>query len=81
MSKFNSFLKIIFHLSNLILIFVYLYPGSIFGYILYKNLNQQPQITRDFLNISSNHFYAFAILSIFGILAYFKIFKRKTPPY
>ena len=72
MSKFNSFLKIIFHLSNLILIFVYLYPGSIFGYIIYGNLNQQPQITIDFFNISSNHFYAFVLLSFFGILAYAK---------
>ena len=31
----------------------------------------QPQITRDFL-ISSNHFYAFIVLSIVGIITYNK---------
>ena len=58
-----------FHLTNLILIIFYLYPGSIFGYVLYNNLSIQPQITRDFL-ISSNHFYVFILLSTIGILAY-----------
>jgi VanZ family protein len=48
-----------------------LFPGSIFGYFLYNDLNIQPQITRDFI-ISSNHFYAFALLSIFGFFAYHK---------
>ena len=72
MSKLNYILKIIFHLTNFILILFYLYPGSIFGYIIYGDLKQQPQITTDFLNISSNHFYAFLILSFLGILAYKK---------
>jgi len=56
---------------NLILIIFYLYPGSLLGYFLYNDSSIQPQITRDFL-ISSNHFYAFIILSIVGIMAYNK---------
>ena len=71
MNKLNNLLKVVFHLINLILILFYLYPGSIFGYILYQNFEQQPQITSDFLYISSNHFYAFIILSISGFLAYY----------
>ena len=59
MIKFIKFLKVIFHLINFILIGLYLYPGSIFGYILYSDLTRQPKITEDFLNISANHFYAF----------------------
>ena len=58
-----------FHFSNLILITFYLYPGSIFGYILYGNSSIQPQLTRDFI-ISSNHLYVFIILSALGIIAY-----------
>ena len=69
MKKINSILIKSFHLTNLILIIFYLYPGSIFGYFLYNNCSIQPQITRDFL-ISSNHFYAFIFLSTIGILAY-----------
>ena len=69
MQKINSILIKSFHCANLILIVLYLYPGSIFGYVLYNNSSIQPQITRDFL-ISSNHFYIFIFLSVIGILAY-----------
>ena len=58
-----------FHSANLILITFYLYPGSIFGYILYRNSSIQPQLTRDFI-ISSNHLYVFIVLSTLGIVAY-----------
>ena len=69
MKKINNILIKSFHCINLILIVLYLYPGSIFGYVLYSNPSIQPQITRNFL-ISSNHFYVFIILSIVGILAF-----------
>ena len=69
MKKINGILIKSFHCVNLILIVFYLYPGSIFGYVIYNNSSIQPQITRDFL-ISSNHFYVFILLSIIGILAY-----------
>ena len=69
MKKINSILVKSFHCVNLILIVFYIYPGSIFGYVLYNNPSIQPQITRDFL-VSSNHFYVFIFLSTIGILAY-----------
>ena len=69
MKKINSIFIKSFHCTNLILIIFYLYPGSIFGYILYNDTSIQPQITKDFL-ISSNHFYAFILLSTLGIIAY-----------
>ena len=58
-----------FHTVNLILIIFYLYPGSLFGFLLYGDSSLQPQITSDFI-ISSNHFYIFIILSALGIIAY-----------
>jgi len=72
MNKLYNVFKIIFHFSNIVLIFFYLFPGSILGWFLYKNLEQQPQITNDFIGISSNHFYAFFVLSFLGILSYSK---------
>ena len=69
MNKIKKILIKGFHCLNLILIIFYLYPGSILGYVLYKNSLIQPQISRDFL-ISSNHFYVFIFFSIVGILAY-----------
>jgi len=59
-----------FYTFNLILIIFYLYPGSIFGYLLYGDSSSaQPQITRDFI-VSSNHLYVFIALSTLGIIAY-----------
>jgi hypothetical protein len=37
-----------------------------------KDCSIQPQITRDLALISSNHFYAFFVLSVTGYLTYFK---------
>ena len=70
--KFFSNYKIIFYGINISLIILYLFPGSIFGCILLDNCKTQPQITPDFVKISSNHLYAFFIFSIFGYLTFLK---------
>ena len=66
--------KLIFHILNVIFISLYIYPGSVFGFLFYGNSNKQPQITSDFI-VSSNHVYAFMILSIFGFINYYKTNK------
>ena len=71
MIKFFSKFKIIFYFINISLIFLYIYPGSLMGQIIYGNNKAQPQLTPDFI-ISSNHFYVFVLLSIFGFLTYIK---------
>ncbi|RPG99177.1 MAG: hypothetical protein CBC78_003290 [Candidatus Pelagibacter sp. TMED118] len=63
-------LKKLFHIFNFFLLILYLYPGSIIGYVLYNNLLKQPQLTNDFLSISSNHFYTFFIISLLGLLSF-----------
>ena len=68
-NKFFSYLKKIFYLANVVLIILYLFPGSILGWILYKDAGLQPQITSDFL-VSSNHVYAFITLSLLGYISY-----------
>jgi hypothetical protein len=70
--KFFSNYKIIFYSINISLIILYLFPGSIFGCIFLDDCSIQPQITTDFAEISSNHLYAFAIVSIFGYLTFLK---------
>ena len=59
MINFFSKFKIFFYVINLLLIILYLFPGSLLGCIFFDNCKVQPQITSDFLQISSNHFYAF----------------------
>ena len=72
--------KLIFHILNIIFILLYVYPGSILGFLIYGNLNQQPQITLDFI-VSSNHVYAFIILSVFGFINYYKTNKLLITSY
>ena len=67
-NKFFSYLKIVFYIANFVLIVLYVFPGSILGWLLYGNVALQPQITSDFL-VSSNHVYAFIILSLLGVIS------------
>ena len=69
MKKLKLFFKTGFYFANIILITLYLYPGSILGCFLYNDCNTQPQITRDYI-ISTNHAYAFALLSSLGVLSF-----------
>ena len=71
MSNYLAKYKFIFYLFNLILILLYLFPGSLLGCVLYNDCKLQPQITPDFF-ISSNHFYAFILLSVLGFFTYIK---------
>ena len=71
MINYFSKYKFIFYLCNLILIFLYLFPGSVLGWFLYKDLSLQPQITPDFI-ISTNHLYAYMVLSVIGFLTFRK---------
>tara|TARA_B100001121_G_scaffold269343_1_gene253839 strand:+ start:377 stop:757 length:381 start_codon:yes stop_codon:yes gene_type:complete len=71
MSNYLAKYKFIFYLFNLILILLYLFPGSLLGCVLYNDCKLQPQITPDFF-ISSNHFYAFILLSVLGFFTFIK---------
>ena len=72
MKKIFLFTKTTFHISNIGLILIYLYPGSIFGWIVYGDKQKQLQLTSDFLTFSSNHVYAFLVLSFLGLISYYK---------
>tara|TARA_Y100001980_G_C14339592_1_gene154224 strand:+ start:47 stop:442 length:396 start_codon:yes stop_codon:yes gene_type:complete len=76
MLKFFSKYKIIFYFLNFCVIFLYIFPGSLIGFLLYGNIKMQPQITPDFI-VSSNHFYIFFLLSVIGFLTFNKFSKIK----
>ena len=64
--------KILFNIINTIFVILYIYPGSILGFLVYGEFHRQPQITKDFMSISSNHVYAFLVLSLIGLISYYK---------
>ena len=53
----------------IIFVIFYLYPGSILGFFIHNDFSKQPQVTPDFI-LSSNHVYAFVILSFLGLISY-----------
>ena len=71
MINYFSKFKFIFYLCNFILIVLYLFPGSLLGCYFYKDCKIQPQITANFI-ISTNHLYAYIILSVIGFLTFRK---------
>ena len=71
-NKIVSISKYLFHISNIFLIFIYTYPGSFFGCWIYNDCKTQPQLTSDFTFFSSNHVYAFFLVSLFGFISYSK---------
>ena len=76
MINYFSKYKFFFYLCTFILIILYLFPGSILGWYLYNDVSLQPQITPDLI-ISSNHVYAFLILSFVGFFTFKKIEQLK----
>ena len=81
MINFFSKFKIFFYVINLLLIILYLFPGSLFGCIFFDNCKVQPQITSDFPQISSNHFYAFGLVTILGYFTFLNSEKLKLVLY
>ena len=77
MDKAVSYLRILFHILTLLLIILSLYPGSILGFLLYGDFGLQPQITKDFLYITSNHLYAYFLISVLGFFSYLRDRKFK----
>ena len=80
MINFFAKFKIFFYVINLLLIILYLFPGSLFGCIFFDNCKIQPKITSDFI-ISSNHFYAFGFVTILGFLTFLNSEKLKQVLY
>ncbi len=72
MKKIFLLKKIAFHTVNIILIVLYVYPGSIVGLIMYNDIQKQPHLTPDLMLLSSNHIYAFIFLSFMGLFSYNK---------
>ena len=77
MDRTISYLKKLFHILTLLLIILSLYPGSILGFLLYADFRLQPQITKDFLYISSQHLYVYFLISTLGFFSYLRDRKFK----
>ena len=60
--------KYLFYFSFIILLILYLFPGSLIGFFLYGDLGRQPDLISNPLVTSINHLIFFFYLSILGFL-------------
>ena len=65
---FFSTTKYLFFFSFIILLILYLFPGSLIGYFLYGNLGKQPNFISNPIGTSINHLIFFFYLSILGFI-------------
>ena len=63
-----SIIKYLFYFSLIILLIIYLFPGSLIGYILYGNIGRQPDFILNPIGTSINHLIFFFYLSILGFI-------------
>ena len=63
-----KFIEYLYYLSLVTLFILYLFPGSLLGYLLYGDLKRQPIILDNFIGTSINHFFFFTYLSIIAFI-------------
>ena len=61
-------LEYIYYFSLIILFILYLYPGSLIGYFLYGNLQQQPNLIPNPIGTSINHLIFFSYITTLALI-------------
>ena len=57
----------VYYFSLLVLLILYLFPGSLIGYLLYGNLGQQPDFLANPIGTSINHLIFFSYITVLAI--------------
>ena len=71
----KNYLKLtlyVYYCSLIALSILYLFPGSLIGYLLYGDFGKQPNLIPNPLGTSINHALAFFYISILSLLTYKK---------
>ena len=72
----NTILKLleyVYYFSLIILLILYLYPGSLVGYFLYGNLEQQPNLIPNPIGTSINHLIFFSYITTLALIIRSKV--------
>ena len=72
----NTIFKLLeysYYFSFLILFVLYLFPGSLIGYLLYGNLGQQPDLISNPIGTSINHLIYFSWLTFLALIIRYRV--------
>jgi len=67
-----NLVKYVYYCSLIGLLILYLFPGSLLGYLFYGNLGKQPDLISNPMGTSINHALAFLYLSMLGLISYMR---------
>ena len=65
-NNFFNYIEYLYYFSIVVLLILYLFPGSIIGYLLYGDLRLQPNLVDNPIGTSINHFFFFIYISTLG---------------
>tara|TARA_B100000963_G_C22540994_1_gene632181 strand:- start:646 stop:1041 length:396 start_codon:yes stop_codon:yes gene_type:complete len=57
----------------IILLIIYLFPGSLIGYFFYGNLSQQPNLVATPIGTSINHLFVFTLITILALITRLRV--------
>ena len=63
----------VYYISLIVLLILYLFPGSLIGYFLYGNLDQQPNLLANPIGTSINHLIFFSYITILATIIRSKV--------
>ena len=63
----------VYYFSLLVLLILYLFPGSLIGYFLYGNLGQQPNLITNPIGTSINHLIFFSYITVLALIVRLRI--------
>ena len=63
----------VYYFSLLVLLILYLFPGSLIGYLLYGNLGQQPNLISNPIGTSINHLIFFSYITVLAIIVRIRV--------
>ncbi len=58
----------LYYFSLVVLFIIYLFPGSLIGFLLYGDAGKQPNLINNPIGTSLNHFFFFVYLSILAVI-------------
>ena len=65
-------IKYLYYFSLIALLILYLFPGSLIGYLFYGDYGKQPDLIPNPIGTSINHTLAFLYLSILGLISHMR---------
>ena len=63
----------VYYFSLLVLVILYLFPGSLIGYFLYGNFGQQPNLITNPIGTSINHLIFFSYITSLAIIVRLRV--------